>query len=148
MPQSLARVLLHLIFSTKHRQSLIGQAVEGELHRYLGGILRGLDCTPVQIGGADDHVHLLLGLGRTIAIADVVKELKVGSSHWAKSNNLPEFAWQAGYGAFSVSESKVNEVAAYIRNQREHHRRRTFQDEYREFLTRHGIEFDERYVWD
>lgn len=148
MPQSLARVLLHVIFSTKHREPVIVQTMMSPLHSYLGGIARQLDCAPLQVGGIEDHVHILLGLGRTITIADLVKELKTGSSSWAKGHGAGEFAWQAGYGAFSVSESKVQEVIAYIRNQGEHHHHRTFQEEYREFLTRHGIACDERYVWD
>lgn len=99
-------------------------------------------------GGTADHVHVLLGLGRTITIAEMVEPLKSGSSKWAKGKGVEQFAWQDGYGVFSVSESKVPEVVRYIQRQEEHHRHRTFQEEFREFLVRHGIEFDEQYVWD
>ena len=148
MPQSLARVLLHLIFSTKHREALITSALRPELPAYLAGTLERIHCTPILAGGPHDHVHVLLGLGRTITIADMVEQLKTGSSKWAKGKGLPTFAWQAGYGAFSVSESKAPEVLRYIQGQEEHHRHRTFQEEYRDFLRRHGLEFDERYAWD
>lgn len=148
MPQSLARILIHLIFSTKQREGLITPQLEPELHRYMGGILSHLDCMPIQIGGISDHVHVLFALGRTITIADLVKELKTGSSQWAKAKGISNFAWQSGYGAFSVGESMVEDVVQYIRNQHEHHCRRTFQDEYRDFLTRYKVAFDERYLWD
>jgi REP element-mobilizing transposase RayT len=136
------------VFSTKHRDALIPDPVVPKLHAYMVGILKDLDCTAIQIGGVADHVHALTTIGRTITIAQLTEELKKGSSKWMKTQGIEEFSWQAGYGAFSVSESKIPEVVEYIRHQAEHHRRRTFQEEYREFLVRHGIAFDERYVWD
>lgn len=148
MPQSLARVLLHLVFSTKHRENLITEALRSELHAYFVGTLERIHCMPMLVGGTDDHVHVLVGLGRTITIADMVEQLKSGSSKWVKGKGTADFAWQAGYGVFSVSESKVTEVVQYIQRQEEHHRHRTFQEEFRDFLVRHGIAFDERYVWD
>jgi putative transposase len=149
MSQSLARVLIHLVFSTKDRQPWIPQELAAELHNYLGGIHRGLDCPAIEINSQPDHVHILFVLARTRALCDVIAEVKRGSSVWIQERaTLPEFHWQAGYGAFSVSQSNVPAVRAYIRNQAEHHRQRTFQEEFREFLTRHGIEFDEQYVWD
>ena len=148
MPQSLARVLFHVIFSTKHREALITPTLRPELHAYLAGTLERIHCTPILAGGPDDHVHVLVGLGRTISIADMVEQLKTGSSKWAKGNGVAAFAWQSGYGVFSVSESKAPEVLRYIQGQEEHHRHRTFQEEYRDFLKRHGITFDERYIWD
>jgi REP element-mobilizing transposase RayT len=148
MPQSLARVLLHLIFSTKHRESLINESLQQDMNAYFVGTLTEIGCVPIRAGGTSDHVHLLLALGRTLSIADLVEELKTGSSKWAKEQGIAAFSWQAGYGVFSVSESKVPEVKRYIERQPEHHRHQTFQEEYREFLVRHGIDFDEQYVWD
>lgn len=148
MPQSLARILIHLIFSTKHRQSLISTQIAPTLHEYLGGILKQVGCVPIKIGGAEDHVHIVLCLARTITVADLVKTLKTGSSSWAKTKSSNDFAWQAGYGVFSVSESNLDDVVEYVSKQGEHHRRRSFMEEYRAFLVRHGITFDEQYVWD
>jgi REP element-mobilizing transposase RayT len=121
-----------------------------ELHRYLGGILANHDCQPLIVGGVADHVHLLSTLSRTRTAAEVVKEVKRGSSLWLKtrSPDLHEFAWQNGYGIFSIGASQVETVQRYIAGQEEHHRRVSFQDEFRQLLRRYGIEFDERYVWD
>ena len=149
MSQSLSRVLVHLVFSTKHREALIAEAILPKLHGYLTGILKNLDCPSLRTGGASDHVHLLLVMNRTMALAQLVQELKTSSSKWMKGEGeSPTFSWQAGYGAFSVSESKVEAVKSYIANQEEHHRRVTFQDEYRALLEKHRVPFDERYVWD
>jgi REP element-mobilizing transposase RayT len=151
MPQSLANVLVHIVFSTKDRRALLQAAgLREEMHRYLGGITAKLDCPPVIVGGADEHVHLLARQARTITLADWVKELKRASSLWAKTRD-PQwrlFQWQAGYGAFSVSQSQSERVERYVESQVEHHRRLGFQDEFRQLLRRHHIEFDERYVWD
>ncbi len=121
-----------------------------EMHNYLGGISNKLDCPPVIVGGSDDHVHLLARQCRTISLADWVKELKRGSSIWAKTKDAAwePFQWQAGYGAFSVSQSQCSCVQRYIASQEEHHRRQSFQDEFRALLQKHGIEFDARHVWD
>jgi REP element-mobilizing transposase RayT len=121
-----------------------------EVHRYLGGILTQLDCQPLIIGGVEDHVHVLFAQSRTITVADIVKELKRGSSVWLKSNrpDLSNFSWQGGYGVFSIGQSQVDDVHAYIAGQEEHHRKISFQDEYRRLLQRYEIAFDERYVWD
>lgn len=151
MPQSLAKVLVHLVFSTKERFPFLrDKLLRDELHHYLGGILAKLGCQPLIAGGVDDHVHLLFALTRTATIADVVKELKRGSSLWlkTKSADLTDFAWQSGYGAFSISQSQIDDVRTYIAGQEEHHRKITFQEEFRRFLQRYEIEFDERYVWD
>lgn len=113
----------------------------------MGGVLRNLGSDVVQIGGVEDHVHLLLQLSRVTAMADLVKELKVSTSKWMKTS-VPDFSWQSGYGAFSVSGGELDHVVEYIRTQEEHHRHRTFQEEYREILISLGIEFDERFVWD
>ncbi len=151
MPQSLSAAYIHLIFSTKGRFPLIrGDILCGEMHAYLGGVSRQLDCPPILVGGVEDHVHLLARLGRGISQSDWVKELKRVSSQWIKTRapECGDFAWQAGYGAFSVSASSLDRVTQYIAAQKEHHRKTTFQDEFRTFLQRHGMECDERYVWD
>jgi putative transposase len=151
MPQSLANLLVHIVFSTKERRQFL-QDVElrDGMRRYLAGVSKKLDCPAVIVGGATDHVHLLARQSRTITVADWVKELKRASSLWAKTNGsqCSAFQWQAGYGAFSVSQSRSKEVQRYIASQEEHHRRMSFQEELRELLKKHGIEFDERYVWD
>jgi REP element-mobilizing transposase RayT len=151
MPQSLAKILVHTIFSTKERRPFLrDKLLREELHRYIGGILTRHDCQPLIVGGTEDHVHILSTLPRTGNAADMVKEAKRGSSLWlkTKSPDLREFAWQNGYGIFSVSFSQVDTVRQYIAGQEEHHRKVSFQDEYREFLKRYEIEFDERFVWD
>lgn len=150
MPQSLAKNLIHLIYSTTDRRPVLDDAIREELHKYTCGILQDQECAAVEIGSVPDHLHLLFVLSKNKALADVVREVKRGTSRWLKSKG-PQFAafeWQAGYGAFSVSQSAVEKVRRYIRDQAEHHRKVSFQDELRAFLRRHGIEFDERYVWD
>ncbi len=150
MPQSLAKIYIHLIFSTKNREPLLGDAVRSDLHAYLGGILRDLDCPALELNTEPDHAHVLFMLARTHAPSDVVGQLKRGSSAWLKTKGdaFAAFHWQNGYGAFSVSQSGVEEVREYIQRQHEHHRRVSFQDEFRAFLRRYEITFDERYVWD
>lgn len=150
MPQSLARLHIHLVFSTKNRERIITDDVRSPLHAYMATVLQNLACAPVLINSVEDHAHLLFDLARTISISQAVEDVKKSSSKWIKTQG-PEFAgfaWQAGYGAFAVSESNVETVRAYIANQREHHRTKTFQEEYRAFLERHSVAFDERYVWD
>lgn len=151
MAQSLAKILLHVVFSTKERRPFLNEpALREELHRYLGGILAHLNCQPLIIGGVEDHVHFLFAHSRTATVADVVKESKRGSSVWlkTKSPELAEFAWQNGYGVFSIGQSQVDDVRAYIAGQEEHHRKISYQDEFRRLLQRYEIAFDERYVWD
>jgi putative transposase len=151
VPQSLAKILVHTVFSTKERRPFLrDKPVREELHRYLGGILINLECQPIIAGGVEDHVHLLCALSRTCNAADMVKELKRGSSLWlkAKKPELRDFAWQNGYGIFSVGFSQIESVQDYIAGQEEHHRKVSFQDEFRQLLRRYNIEFDERYVWD
>ena len=150
MPQSLSRILIHLVFSTKNRVAVLTPGIQSELHPYLKGTLDGIDCPAIQVGGVEDHVHLLFGLARTRSIADVVETVKTSSSKWIKTKGreFTDFHWQAGYGAFSVSQSAVEAVIAYIQNQAEHHRSMSFQDEYRKLLRKYRVEFDERYVWD
>jgi REP element-mobilizing transposase RayT len=152
MPQSLAKVLVHLVFSTKHRTPwLRDRGLCSELYAYAATILRDtVDSPAILINGVEDHMHILHSLSRKFAIQDVVKECKTETTKWIKkqSTDLADFHWQNGYGIFSVSLSNIEAVKAYIANQEEHHRRMTFQDEFRELCRRHGIEIDERYVWD
>ncbi|HRD64582.1 MAG TPA: IS200/IS605 family transposase [Candidatus Competibacter sp.] len=149
MPQSLSRVLVHLVFSTKHREPFIVPEVRPRLHAYIVGILDNLKSPSLQTGGVEDHVHILCALGRTISQADLVEEVKKSSSKWMKAEGgVPGFSWQAGYGAFSIGESQADTVIRYIQNQEEHHRKGTYQEEYRRFLERYRVAYDERYVWD
>ena len=150
MAQSLSKIYVHLIFSTKSRERTIPDEIRPTLHSYMGGILRDNHCIPVEINTEPDHAHVLFILSRTAALSEVIGHLKKGSTNWLheESPAYRGFYWQNGYGAFSVSQSGVAEVQDYIRHQREHHRKTTFQDELRAFLKRYGIEFDERYVWD
>jgi len=150
MPQSLSRIYLHLIFSTKLREPILADSIRPALHSYLGGILRDLDSPAIEITSVSDHVHLLFCLSRTHSISAIVAQTKHGSSAWLKTQGprYAKFHWQNGYGVFSVSQSGVDEVREYIQNQKAHHQKTTFQDEYRAFLRRYGIEHDEKYVWD
>lgn len=150
MPSSHLSLHYHLIFSTKHREPLLASAFASRVYDYMGGIVRGLDGVLLAAGGMSDHVHLLIGLGATRALADVLRELKAGSSKWVHQTfpELGGFRWQTGYGAFVVSYSLLDVVKAYIDQQEEHHRSRTFQEEFVLFLRRHGIEYDERYLWE
>ena len=149
MPQSLAQIYIHLVFSTKGRAGLIPAPTQPRLHAYLAGSFNATGCAAVQVGGMPDHIHVLFRLARTVTISDVVKNAKVESAKWMKDEGgVADFAWQAGYGAFSVSASHVGEVTRYIQNQAEHHQVRTFQDEFRRLLERYGVEYDEAYVWD
>jgi putative transposase len=149
MPQSLSKVLVHLIFSTKNREPLVGPETCPRLHAYIVGILDNLKSPSLQTGGMADHVHILFLLGRTISQAEVVEEVKKSSSKWMKAEGgVPGFSWQAGYGAFSIGESQADTVIRYIQKQEEHHRKVTFQDELRMFLEKYKVAYDERYIWD
>ena len=150
MPQSLSAILIHLIFSTKHREPFISAEIETELHPYMATVFRGLKSPSLAINGTPDHIHALFALGRVISIAQLVEEVKTTSSKWLKTKGaaLRNFHWQNGYGAFSVGQLEVTDVKRYIQTQKEHHRRITFQDEYRKLLQDYGIGYDERYVWD
>ena len=151
MPQSLANVLLHIVFSTKNRAPFLQDpAIREEMNAYMVGTLQAIDCPSLIVRTVDDHLHCLCQLSRTMSIAKLVEDMKVESSSWAKkqAHALNDFHWQAGYGAFSVSQSNVGQVSSYIANQDEHHRKMTYQDELRILLKRHEIDFDERYVWD
>ena len=151
MSQSLAKILVHIVFSTKDRRPYLRDgALRDEFHCYLGGILKEIGCQPIIVGGAEDHVHLLCALSRTRCAAEAVKEIKRGSSLWIKSKSdaIRDFGWQNGYGIFSIGYSQMPEVKSYIANEDDHHRRMTFQNEFRALLQRYEIEYDEQYLWD
>jgi putative transposase len=150
MPQSLSFLLTHIVFSTKDRTPVLDATVRPALHAYLATVARNVDCECFRVGGVADHVHLAVRLSRTITMAKLIEELKTSSSKWLKTQSpaLASFAWQRGYGSFSVGPSDLSALLHYIDTQEEHHRTRTFQDEYRAFLKKYGIDYDERYVWD
>lgn len=151
MPQSLAQIYLHLVFSTKHRKPFLrDEGVREETHAYLAGACKKLESPSLIVGGVEDHIHILCRQSKNVAPATLVGELKRESSKWIKTQaaNLAEFYWQNGYGAFSVSPSHVQALIEYIANQREHHKQETFQDEFRRLCAKYGLEIDERYVWD
>ncbi|MGO9326311.1 MAG: IS200/IS605 family transposase [Terracidiphilus sp.] len=149
MAHTYTGLLIHIIFSTSGRAPLLTDAIRLDVHAYLGGILRELDAIPVAIGGTTDHVHLLTRLPANLALADYLRIVKTNSSRWVKERwpQQRKFAWQGGYGAFSVSESRRAAVIRYIRDQAQHHRRISFQDEFLALLKNHRVEFDERYIW-
>ncbi len=150
MSQSLVKNLVHLVYSTKHRQPWIPDEVRDGLYAYQAGIFKRWESPALAIGGAEDHVHALFSLSKNHALMKIVEEVKKGSSKWMKTDGPRNqaFHWQNGYAAFSVSRSNVADVQRYIEKQEEHHRRMTFQEELRALFGRQGIEFDERYVWD
>jgi REP element-mobilizing transposase RayT len=149
MPQSFASVYLHIVYSTKKREPFITTELRTKLYAYLRTTAQGTGTKLLDIGGMPDHVHLLLSFGREVTIAEAVKTIKGASSRWVhdKFPHLP-FEWQAGYGSFSVGFPELPALRVYIANQETHHTSVTFQDEYRELLSRHGLEWDEKYVWD
>lgn len=149
MPQSLAKNSIHLVFGTKGRRPYLTSSVGPQVFAYLAGAFQKWESPAIIVGGHVDHVHALFLLNKNVSLAKIVEEIKKGSSKWIKTLGvgLDDFAWQNGYGAFSVSESNSLEVRKYIENQEEHHRRRSFQDEFRELCARHGVEIDERYAW-
>ena len=149
MGQSLVKNYIHLVFSTKHREPLIHPPVEAELHAFLGGICNKLQCTVIKVGGFTDHIHILCMLSKKIALMKLMEELKSHSSKWIKTkgNGYENFYWQDGYGAFSVNPSELDKVIAYIEKQHEHHSKKTYQDEFRAFLKKYNVEYDEKYVW-
>ncbi|WP_241275454.1 IS200/IS605 family transposase [Belliella calami] len=150
MGQSLVKNYIHIVFSTKHRMPLIKPDIESRIHSYLGGICNHYESPPIIVGGYVDHVHILCMLSKKIALMEFVKELKSKSSKWVKTidQDLDSFYWQDGYGAFSVNPSEIDIVVKYIQNQHQHHSKKSFQDEYRSFLKKYKVEYDERYVWD
>ena len=150
MPQSLARVLVHLVFSTKHRAPVLVPEIRAELHSYLAVVLTNDGCVSLQVGGVEDHVHLFFALSRTRTISQIVENVKTTSSKWlkTKSASLAAFHWQNGYGIFSVSRSHADAVVEYVRRQEEHHGAESFQNEVRRLYLEGDMTFDERFVWD
>ena len=148
MPSTHLSLHYHLVFSTKDRYPFLVRDWRDQLHAYLGGCLNTIDATPETIGGTEDHVHLLAGLKATHRLSDVLREIKQASSEWVHNEmKVRKFGWQEGYGAFTVSSSNLAAVKSYIEGQEEHHRRKTFQEEYRAFLKKNDIVVDERYLW-
>jgi REP element-mobilizing transposase RayT len=147
LPQTHLSLHYHIVFSTKGRRKVIAEPWREELHAYLGGIAQNLGAFARSIGGTDDHVHILADLKATHSVADVVQQMKRGSSVWIHQHGVNKFAWQAGYGAFTVSTSQLSKVQRYIANQVAHHRTKTFEEEYVDLLRLSGVEFDEKYLW-
>jgi putative transposase len=150
MGQSLVKNYLHITFSTKYRQPFIIEKIETEVHSYLGGICNEMECTPVKIGGCDDHVHILCMLSKKVTLAKLLEQVKSNSSKWMKTlaPGLENFYWQNGYGAFSVNPAEIAAVIKYISNQRRHHKTINFQEEFLAFLKKYQVVYDERYLWD
>lgn len=150
MPQSLSNLVIHVIFSTKNRERLLDASVRPNLFSYLATVARNADCECYRVGGVEDHVHLAIRLSRSISVSKLISTLKTASSQWLKiqAPELANFSWQSGYGVFSVSPSDLELLQSYIDRQEEHHQKKTFQDEFRAFLTKYEIAYDERYVWD
>ena len=151
MPQSLVQIYVHIVYSTKHRKPFLkDKEFRDRTQRYLAGTCKGLNCPALIVGGVEDHVHILCRFGKNVEIADLVRDLKRDSSKWVKAEQprLAGFHWQRGYGAFSISPSHVEALKHYIFHQQDHHRRETFQDEFRRLCKKYGLAMDERYVWD
>jgi putative transposase len=151
MGQSLSRILLHIIFSTKNRFAfLMDKDIQLQMHAYLASVFNENDCKAIEVGGTGDHVHILCLLSRNHAISEIVKKAKANSSSWAKtlSGRCRKFAWQSGYGVFSIHQSQIQSMRKYIQGQEEHHRRKTFQEEYLELLHEYQMPYDERYIWE
>ena len=141
-------LLYHIVFGTKDHSPLISSTWKTELYKYLGGIIRNHKGVPIEINGMPDHTHILARLEPVEALSDFMRELKAGSSKWVRKTHQPKFGWQRRYGAFSVNPAEVDVVINYIANQHEHHKKKTFQNEYRAFLKKYGVEYDEKYIWD
>ena len=148
MAQTCGNVVVHLIFSTKHRRQLLTPEIRGDVFAYIGGIIRGMRGTALIINGTADHVHILARIRPVHSPAELARVLKTNSSRWVHQIKHRQFAWQAGYGVFSVSESSIPSVTRYIANQEAHHRTRSFQDEFLAFLKRNNVSYDPRYILD
>ena len=149
MSQSVSKILLHLVFSTKDRLNLIPPEIASDLHAYLSGACRALGAEAYRVGGTANHVHVACSLPRTLAVSVLLEEIKKSSSSWMKQRDrrCAKFAWQTGYGAFSLGQSQLGAVIQYIDVQKEHHERRDFKEEFLELLQRYGVEYDEQYLW-
>ena len=147
MSDSYTNLLYHIVYATKERAPLITNTLRPRLHEYLGGTVRGLDGIALEVNGVTDHVHILAKLRPTISVSEFLSKLKSGSSSWAKRQTAGRFAWQARFAAFTVSESQVERVRRYIRNQEEHHRTKSFEEEFRALLQAHNVDFDAAHLW-
>ena len=150
MPQSLSKIILHIVFSTQDRRPLICNVFKDEMHAYLAAMCKSLKSHAIKVGGTLDHIHIAATLPRTVTVSTLLEEIKKSSSKWfkGKDERLYNFAWQAGYGVFSVGQSQLNQLIKYIEQQEEHHRKETFHDELRRFLEKYEVEYDEHYIWD
>jgi len=150
MAQTLTSLLIHVVFSTKHRADLITPEVEPDLFAYIGGILKNEKSGLLASGGTMNHVHLLISQSKNVALSDLVKEIKQSSSKWIKTQGkeFAEFHWQDGYGAFTIGRSQVEPLQKYFANQKVHHQKQGFEDELREVLKSYEVEYDEQYLWD
>ena len=150
MSQSLSKIYVHIVFSTKNREQMISDEIKEELFNYLGGVCKNLECNPIQVGGYRDHIHILCLLSKKITLVKLLEEVKSASSKWIKTKGekFSDFYWQSGYGAFSVNPTEIEVVTNYIRNQEEYHKVKSFQDEYRAFLKKYDVQYNEDYVWD
>ena len=149
MGQSLVKNYVHLVFSTKNRNNDIPLSVEKNLYAYIGAILKSNDSEMISIGGTENHIHILFNLSKTKALSEIVKQVKASSSKWFKTQNgvQKSFAWQDGYAAFSVNPAEVDVVVTYLRNQKEHHKTKSFEHELLQFLKKYEVEYDEQYIW-
>ena len=150
MPQSLSQIYIHIIFSTKYREPTIDDEISNELHAYIGGTCKAMDCEPIKVGGYYDHIHIICKFSKKIALMKLLEEVKKNSSKWMKTKDeqYAHFYWQDGYAAFSVNPAEVDIVVDYIARQKEHHSKKSFQEECRLFFKKYKIDYDERYVWD
>src|SRR5215204_5286771 len=150
MPQSLVRMLIHVVFSTKNRVDSITPEIENDLFGYMHGIVENNNSKLLSVNGTTNHVHLLISLGRVVPISELIGDIKRDSSVWIKQQNskYEDFYWQQGYGAFSVGQTEDEMVMKYIANQKEHHKTKDYKTEFRGFLKKYAVHFDERYVWD
>ena len=148
MSQSLSHVIVHIIFSTKDRADSIPPTLEPKLHAYIAGIIRNHESEAFRVGGTSNHVHIACTLPKTISQSDFLKTIKTESTKWLKHQGIEEFHWQRGYGIFSVSSSQCDTVIEYISNQYEHHKKATFQEEFKAFLIKYNVKYNEEYLWD
>jgi putative transposase len=150
MAGTYTKLFYHIVFSTKNRAAFITSDIESELHRYLGGIVRGIGGRAIEINGMSDHVHILTILPPKIAVSDALREIKAGSSKWIHESkpDLWKFAWQDGFSAFTVSKSQLDSARQYIRDQKQHHAKQDYKTEVVGLLDKHEVEFDKRYIWD
>ena len=150
MPQSLSQIYLHIVFSTKHRYPFLDGSVDNELYAYIGTSIKRIGGIPLSINGVSDHIHILTIFPRTVTVADFLQDIKANSSRWLKTKGeqYQNFAWQNGYGVFSVSDSKKQVVVNYIARQKEHHKKTDFKSEFLQFLEKYGVNYDDKYVWD